>query len=67
MIYMLEPHAKTKIYMRYFNFESSLKLRWRQVRDFHGSQIPVTTGEFELRTFYTKGGCPAHQDKRHDM
>ena len=35
--------------LRYFNFESSFKLRWWGARDLFGSQIPVTTGGFELR------------------
>ena len=35
--------------LRYFNFEPSLKLRWCRARDLFGSQIPVTTGEFELQ------------------
>ena len=34
---------------RYFNFDPSFKLRWCRVRDLFESQIPVTTGEFELR------------------
>ena len=28
---------------------TAFKLRWRRVRDLFGSQIPVTTGGFELR------------------
>ena len=35
--------------LRYIDFESSLKLRWCRARDLVGSQIPVTTGVFELR------------------
>ena len=35
--------------MRYFNFEPSFKLRWYRAQDLLGSQIPVTTGGFELR------------------
>ena len=35
--------------LRYFNFEPSFKLRWCRARDLFGSQIPVTTGGFELR------------------
>ena len=27
-----------------------MKLKWYRAQDFHGSQIPLTTGEFELRT-----------------
>ena len=34
---------------RYFNFEPSFKLRWCRAQDLFGSQIPVTTGGFELR------------------
>ena len=34
--------------LRYFNFEPSLKLRWCRARDLFGSQVPVTTGGFEL-------------------
>ena len=34
-----------------FNFEPSLKLRWFRPRDLFGSQIPVTTGRFELPIF----------------
>ena len=33
----------------YFNLEPSFKLRWCRGRDLLGSQIPVTTGRFELR------------------
>ena len=35
--------------LRYFNFEPSFKLRWCRARDLFGSQIPVTTGGFELQ------------------
>ena len=35
--------------LRYFIFESSIKLRWCRARDLFGSQIPVTTVGFELR------------------
>ena len=34
--------------LRYFNFEPRFKLRWCRARDLFGSQIPVTTGGFEL-------------------
>ena len=34
--------------LRYFNFERSFKLRWCRARDVFGSQIPLTTGGFEL-------------------
>ena len=36
-------------FLKYFNFKPCFKLRWRRARDLFGSQIPVTTGEFELR------------------
>ena len=35
--------------LRYFNFEPSYKLRWCRAQDLFGSQIPATTGGFELR------------------
>ena len=35
--------------LRYFNFESSFKLRWCPAQDLFGSEIPVTTRGFELR------------------
>ena len=35
--------------LRYFNFEPSLKLQWCRAQDLFGSQISVTTGEFERR------------------
>ena len=35
--------------LRYFNFEPSFKLRWCRAQDLFGSQIPATTGGFELR------------------
>ena len=41
--------------LRYFNFEPSLKLRWCRAQDLFGSQIPVTTGRFELRISCIKG------------
>ena len=44
-IYMVD-RAATK--QRYFNFKPSFKLRWCRARDLLGSQIPVTTGGFEL-------------------
>ena len=37
-----------KIMLRHFNFEPSLKLQWCRAQDLFGSQIPVTTGGFEL-------------------
>ena len=36
--------------LRYFSSEPSFKLRWCRAQDLSGSQIPVTTGGFELRT-----------------
>ena len=36
------------ILLRYFNLESSFKLRWCRAPDLFGSQIPVTIGGFEL-------------------
>ena len=38
-----------KIFLRYFNFEPSFKLRWCRARGLFGSEIPVTTRGFELR------------------
>ena len=38
-----------RLTLRYFNFEPTFKLRWCRARDLLGSQIPVTTGGFELR------------------
>ena len=35
--------------LRYFNFEASFKLRWCRAQDLFGSQIPVTTGGFEIQ------------------
>ena len=40
--------------LRYFNFEPGFKLRFCRTRDLLGSQIPVTTGGFELRIFCIK-------------
>ena len=37
-----------KRFLRYFNFNPSFKLRWCCAWDLFGSQIPVTTGGFEL-------------------
>ena len=34
--------------LKYLKFEPNLKLRWFRAQDLFGSQIPVTTGEFEL-------------------
>ena len=50
--FLNQPITTSIIKLRYFNFEPSLKLRWCRVRDFDGSKIQVTTGEFGLRTFY---------------
>ena len=38
-----------KSWLRYFNLEPSFKLQWCHARDLFGSQIPGTTGSFELR------------------
>ena len=46
---VLLASLKSDVKLRYFNFEPSLKLRWCRARDLFGSQIPVTTGGFELR------------------
>ena len=35
--------------LRYLNFEPSFKQQWCRARDSFGSQVPVTTGGFELR------------------
>ena len=35
--------------LRSFNFKPSFKQQWRRARDLIGSQIPMTTGGFELR------------------
>ena len=35
--------------LRHFNLGRSFKLRWCRAGDLFGSQIPVTTGVFELR------------------
>ena len=35
-------------FLRYFNFKTSFKLRCCHAQDLFGSQIPVTTGGFEL-------------------
>ena len=46
---MWEMKSNISPLLRYFNFEPSFKLRWCHARDLFGSQIPVTTGGFELR------------------
>ena len=48
--------------LRYFNFETSLKLRWCRARDLFGSQITVTTGGFELRISCIRNSCLTHQE-----
>ena len=48
------------IKLRYFNFEPSFKLRWYRARDLLGSQIPVTTGGFELRISCTRSSYLTH-------
>ena len=35
--------------LRYFNLKPSLKLLWCRSRELFGSQLPVTTGGFELQ------------------
>ena len=44
----------------YFNFEPNFKLWWCRAQNFNRSQIPVTTGRFELRTSYTQRICLTH-------
>ena len=46
--------------LRYFNFEPSFKLLWCCARDLFGSQIPVTTGGFELQISYIRNGYLTH-------
>ena len=46
--------------LRYFNFEPSFKLRWCRARDLFGSQIPVTTGGFELQISYIRNSYLTH-------
>ena len=42
--------TKIGIMLGYFNLETSLQLRWSHAQDFDGSEIPGTTGKFELKT-----------------
>ena len=51
---------KYGIILRYFNFEPSFKLRWCRARDLPGSQIPVTTGGFELRIYCKRSSYLTH-------
>ena len=46
--------------LRYSNFDPSFKLRWCRARDLFGSQIPVTTGGFELRIFCIRSRYLTH-------
>ena len=41
--------TNTHFLLRYFNIEPSFKLQWCCAQDLFGSQIPVTTGGFELQ------------------
>ena len=45
----------------YFNFRPSFKLRWRHARDLYGSQIPVTTRGFGMRTFCVRCTYVTHK------
>ena len=56
--------ASKMILLRYFNFEPSFKLRWCGARDLFGSQIPVTSGGFELRTSCIRSSYLTHYAKR---
>ena len=44
----------------YLNFEPSFKLRWCRAQDLFGSQISVTTGDFELRISCIRHSYLAH-------
>ena len=46
--------------LRYFNFEPSFKLQFFRARDLFGSQIPVTTGGFELQISYIRSSFLTH-------
>ena len=59
--YIYQILQNVSIFRRYFNFEPSLKLRWCRARDLFGSQIPVTTGGFELRIIYIQSRYLTHQ------
>ena len=50
-----------------FNFEPSFKLRWCRARDLFGSQIPVTTGGFELRISCIRNSYLTHKAIRHTI
>ena len=52
--------------LKYFNSESSFKLRWCCARDLFGSQIPVTTGGFELQISCIRSSYLTHQAIRPD-
>ena len=49
LITRMEMSIFVERYFIHFNFEPSFKLRWCRARDVFGSQVPVTTGGFELR------------------
>ena len=57
---LLKDLLKFKYRLRYFNFESSFKLRCCRAQDLFGSQIPVTTGGCELRIFCIRSSYPTH-------
>ena len=51
----LGENKEKYITLRNFNFEPSFKLQWCRAQDLFGSQIPVTSGGFEMRISCTKG------------
>ena len=51
----LGENKEKYIKLRNFNFEPSFKLQWCRAQDLFGSQIPVTSGGFEMRISCTKG------------
>ena len=48
-------------FLRYFTFEPSFKLRWCLARDLFESEIPVTTGGFELRILFIRISYLTHE------
>ena len=52
--------------LKYFNSESSFKLRWCCARDLSGSQISVTTGGSELQISCIRSSYLTHQAIRPD-
>ena len=52
--------------LKYFNSESSFKLRLCRARDLFGSRIPVTTGGFELQISCIRSSFLTHQAIRPD-